>query len=92
VTYRITGHSRRDPSQYQSGDEKERALQNEPIGRFEQYLLAEGIADQTALDNVQAQVDEEIAAAVASAMAAPEPEPTDALEDLFVEETCPDEA
>ncbi len=92
VTYRITGHSRRDPGQYQSEDEKERALQNEPIGRFEQYLLGEGIADQTALDNLQAQVDEEIAAAVASAMAAPEPEPTDALKDLFVEETCPDEA
>jgi pyruvate dehydrogenase E1 component alpha subunit len=92
VTYRITGHSRRDPGQYQSEDEKERALQNEPIGRFERHLLAEGIADRSALDRLREQVDEEIASAVERAMAAPEPEPADALEGLFVEATCQDEA
>jgi TPP-dependent pyruvate/acetoin dehydrogenase alpha subunit len=85
VTYRITGHSRRDPGQYQSEDEKKRALENEPIGRFEGYLLAEGIADRSALDRLRAEVDAEIASAVEYATASPEPEPADALKGLFVE-------
>ena len=34
VTYRITGHSRRDPCLYQPEEEKKQAVANEPIGRF----------------------------------------------------------
>jgi len=39
VTYRITGHSRRDPALYQPDDEKKNALQNEPIQRFGSYQI-----------------------------------------------------
>ena len=45
VTYRITGHSRRDPCIYQPEEERKQALENEPIGRFAKYLLAKGVAD-----------------------------------------------
>ena len=85
VTNRITGHSRRDPTLYQPEEEKKRALENEPIGRFARYLQERGFADQTALDRIGVEVDREIEAAVDAAMAAPEPEPEDALQDLFVE-------
>ena len=34
MTYRITGHSRRDPALYQPEEEKKNAVANEPIGRF----------------------------------------------------------
>jgi len=85
VTYRITGHSRRDPALYQPKEEKKAAQANEPVGRFAQYLLAEKAAGQIELDQIAREVDDEIEAAVKLAMAAPLPKPEDALEDLFVE-------
>jgi len=84
VTYRITGHSRRDPCLYQPEDERKAALENEPIKRFSAYLLDNGIADQAGLDAIRAGVDAEIESAVQSAMAAPDPAPEEALEGLFV--------
>lgn len=84
LTYRITGHSRRDPCLYQPEDERKKALANEPIGRFARHLLAQGIADQTALEGIGASVMAEIETAVSKAMSDPEPRPEDALEDMFV--------
>jgi TPP-dependent pyruvate/acetoin dehydrogenase alpha subunit len=84
MTYRITGHSRRDPCNYQPEEERKQALEREPIGRFACYLLNSGVADQAKLDRIQQEVNDEIERAVQSAMAAPEPKPEDALEDLFV--------
>ncbi len=85
MTYRITGHSRRDPALYQPEEEKKKSLANEPIGRFAKHLLAQGLADQPGLDRIGKEVDEEIESAVRAAMAAPEPKPEDTLQDLFVE-------
>ena len=85
MTYRITGHSRRDPALYQPEEEKQKALENEPIGRFSKYLLSQALADRESLDRIDREVEEEIEAAVEAAMAAPEPKPEDTLKDLFVE-------
>ena len=85
VTYRITGHSRRDPALYQPEEERKKALEDEPIGRFAKYLLDRKLADQACLDRIGGEVDEEIESAVKAAIAAPEPKPEDTLEDLFVE-------
>ena len=84
VTYRITGHSRRDPCNYQPEEERKIALEKEPIKRFAAYLLDNGIAGQPALDAIRAEVDAEIESAVQSAMSAPDPAPEEALEGLFV--------
>jgi TPP-dependent pyruvate/acetoin dehydrogenase alpha subunit len=84
LTYRITGHSRRDPCLYQPEEERKQALVNEPIGRFAKVLLAKGVADQKALDAVQEDVKAEVEAAVTKAMADPEPLPEDTLKDMFV--------
>ena len=85
VTYRITGHSRRDPALYQPEEERKQALENEPIGRFAEFLLAGKLTYQPRLDQIKHEVDEEIEAAVKAAMSAPEPKPEDTLEDLFVD-------
>lgn len=84
VTYRITGHSRRDPCNYQPKEEREEALKKEPIGRFARQLLDEGAVDRETLDSIRAEVDDEIERAVETALAAPDPEPEDAVRDLFV--------
>lgn len=84
-TYRITGHSRRDPCNYQPSEERKKALEMEPIGRFAKKLIDAGITTQEDLDKMQSRIDEEIEAAVEHAQAAQEPKPEDALEDMFVE-------
>ena len=84
MTYRITGHSRRDPCLYQPEEERKKALENEPIGRFARHLLSKGIADQKSLDGIAESVKAEIETAVTKAMADPEPRPEDAWEDMFV--------
>jgi TPP-dependent pyruvate/acetoin dehydrogenase alpha subunit len=83
-TYRITGHSRRDPCLYQPEEERKKALENEPIGRFAKVLLSRGWAQQKDLDAALESVKEEVEAAVKKAMSDPEPRPEDTLEDMFV--------
>ena len=85
MTYRITGHSRRDPALYQPKEEKESALANEPIGRFAKYLLSNVNVKQKTLDWIGIEIDQEIESAVEAAIAAPLPEPEDTLKDMFVE-------
>lgn len=84
MTYRITGHSRRDPCNYQPEDERKNALQQEPIGRFRDYLLSRQLVSEAELAAIGSDIDAEIEAGVNSAMAAPEPAPQDALDDLYV--------
>jgi TPP-dependent pyruvate/acetoin dehydrogenase alpha subunit len=85
MTYRITGHSRRDPALYQPKEEKKAALANEPIGRFTQYLYKENVADEQVLQEINDELDQEIEDAVKAAVAAPSPGPEDTLQDVFVE-------
>jgi pyruvate dehydrogenase E1 component alpha subunit len=84
-TYRITGHSRRDPALYQPEEEKRKALENEPIKRFEQYILERKDINKFDLETIQSDVDNEIEIAVKTAQLMPDPKPEDALEDIFVE-------
>ena len=86
VTYRITGHSRRDPCNYQPKEEREKAMANEPLGRFARHLREHASVSQDELDRIGAEVDALIETAVKNAMAAPFPAPEDALKDLFVGE------
>jgi len=84
ITYRLTGHSRRDPCNYQPEQERKQAQQREPVKRLAERLLSGGIADEVMLDRIRQEIDAEIERAVESAMAAPDPAPQDALKGLFV--------
>jgi pyruvate dehydrogenase E1 component alpha subunit len=84
MTYRITGHSRRDPCNYQPEQERKEALKREPLRRFAENLLTGELIDKAELEGIRAEVDAEIERAVESAMAAPEPKPEAALEDVFI--------
>jgi TPP-dependent pyruvate/acetoin dehydrogenase alpha subunit len=83
LTYRLTGHSRRDPCNYQPEEERKLAQQFEPLGRFAAILTTSSVASAEDLQAIAADVDREIEAAVRSAMAAPDPAPEAALEDLY---------
>jgi TPP-dependent pyruvate/acetoin dehydrogenase alpha subunit len=85
MTYRITGHSRRDPALYQPKAERDRAKADEPIGRFARYLCDQAGVAEDELQAIRDDVDHKIEEAVQFAMNSPFPKPEDALEDLFVE-------
>jgi TPP-dependent pyruvate/acetoin dehydrogenase alpha subunit len=85
LTYRITGQSRRDPCHYQPKEERQKAKENEPIGRFKKYLTENyKIADES-FTEINEAIADEIELAVEKAMAAPDPKPEETLEDVFVE-------
>lgn len=83
LTYRRTGHSRRDPCLYQPKEERSVWSQNDPITRFAEALLADGNVDQADLDQIQVRVDEEIEYAVEKAKIALQPVIDDLLTDVY---------
>ena len=83
VTYRITGHSRRDPCQYQPREERQEAMRNEPVGRFERVLLQRSDVMQEDLDGIRARVERELSEAIAKAEQEPKPAPEDVLTDVY---------
>jgi TPP-dependent pyruvate/acetoin dehydrogenase alpha subunit len=83
LTYRRTGHSRRDPGHYQPKEEREAWSANDPIVRFAQVLLASGQVDQSDLDGIREDIDYEIESAVEQAKTAPLPALDDLLTDVY---------
>lgn len=83
LTYRRTGHSRRDPCHYQTKDERSAWFANDPITRFAQLLLDGGEIDQPGLDHIREQIDREIESAVEQAKVAPQPALDDLLTDVY---------
>ena len=82
-TYRRTGHSRSDPNKYRLKEEEQYWLARDPITLFRLALVREGFFTDADLDAFDAAVEQEVAAAVEKARAAPEPAPEDALLHVF---------
>ena len=80
-TYRFKGHVSVDPAAYRDPAELEAALAGDPIARARMPLVAAGIGDEQ-IEAVMREAREEVAAAVASAAAAPWPEPGAAFDDI----------
>jgi len=83
LTYRRTGHSRRDPCHYQPKAEREAWLAMDPIGRFAEAIESQGIADRAALDAVKVRTAERISAAVETARRASLPDVQELTTDVF---------
>jgi TPP-dependent pyruvate/acetoin dehydrogenase alpha subunit len=83
LTYRRTGHSRRDPCYYQPKEERLAWSLNDPITRFAEVLLTNGNANEAHLDRLQETIAGEIEAAVEQAKTAPKPVIDDLLTDVY---------
>ena len=68
-TYRLRAHSMFDPQLYRDKSEVEARRQSEPILRFRQWLEANHMVHPDEITRMQAEIDAEIAAAVAFAEA-----------------------
>jgi pyruvate dehydrogenase E1 component alpha subunit len=81
ITYRIKGHVSVDPGAYRDANEVERARQDDPLLRARERLATLGEVD--AQERIDADVQREIAHALATAEAAPWPAPEAAFEDVI---------
>ncbi len=84
LTYRRTGHSRRDACHYQPKPEREEWFAKDPIDRFAEVLKAQGIADDEGLEAIKSRILKQFEEAVENAKRAPLPSPQDLTTDVFV--------
>jgi pyruvate dehydrogenase E1 component alpha subunit len=83
LTYRLTGHSRRDPCHYQPKEERSAWSANDPIVRYTRKLLADSEIVQSDLDKIREEIFHEIDSAVEQAKSAPTPLLDDLLTDVY---------
>jgi len=84
-TYRYSGHFQGEPQKYRTQKEVEEfRRRRDPIDRFKETLLQEGILTGSQDQEIKDAVSDLIEKAVQYAKDAPFPRPEDALEDLFV--------
>jgi 2-oxoisovalerate dehydrogenase E1 component alpha subunit len=83
---RFTSHSSDDDQRrYRPQEELEAMLRRDPIERFRNYLLDEGVLTETSDEQVQQECTAEVDDAVQEAQAAPEPDPSDVTRNVFAE-------
>jgi TPP-dependent pyruvate/acetoin dehydrogenase alpha subunit len=83
LTYRRTGHSRRDPCHYQPTDEQEYWFQRDPIVLFRRVLLDHQVAIEPELTALESRIEQTIEAGVEVARQAPEPGPDELTTHVF---------
>ncbi|MEW5815208.1 MAG: thiamine pyrophosphate-dependent dehydrogenase E1 component subunit alpha, partial [Spirochaetota bacterium] len=83
-TFRLCGHSRRDPNNYMSKEEKEYWKAKDPIPACETVLKATGYADKDLFSKIRSEVEQEVEEAMRFAQASPEPKPEDTYNGLYV--------
>ncbi|NMB17162.1 MAG: hypothetical protein GX980_08645, partial [Firmicutes bacterium] len=83
LTYRWTGHTVGDPGLYRSKEEVEAWKQKDPIPRFRDYLIKEGILTQEECDAIDGEEKQRLERAAAFAKESPEPSVEALLEDLY---------
>ena len=82
-TYRYRGHSEHDPARYRAEDELIQWTSRDPIPRWELYLELRGHDVARLRQETEAEVARIVDDALAFAEASPDPEPQEALEDLY---------
>lgn len=82
-TYRLVGHSRSDPRTYRTKEEEAEWARLDPLPRLAAHLLADGIAAEDRLAEIEKEVTALIDDAVAFAESSPPPQPEDALNHVF---------
>jgi len=85
MTYRLGGHSFGATTEYMDPDEFAAAEENEPVGRYRRWLLAERGVTEPVLADIEAEVTAEVESAVEAAKAADPPPPDELLTDVFAD-------
>lgn len=86
VTFRFNGHVFGDADEYIDKAEKAAAIAADPVPRFRRWLIDQGYLTASALDEIDAEITEEINAAVEFALASPFPDLVELKRDVVADE------
>jgi pyruvate dehydrogenase E1 component alpha subunit len=85
-TYRYRGHSMSDPQKYRTREEISQVRkESDPIDQLRDVLMAEGIADEDTLRDLDREVKALVTEAAEFAQQNPEPDPSELYTDVLVE-------
>jgi TPP-dependent pyruvate/acetoin dehydrogenase alpha subunit len=82
-SYRIEGHYAGEPEVYRSREEVAEYRKKDPIPRFRDHLIQEEKASQAELDQIDAEVKQEMVDAVKFAQESPQPDPSTATDYIY---------
>ncbi len=82
-TFRLCGHSRRDPNNYMTQEEKEFWQKRDPIPSFEKLLLEGEYMTSREVEELRESVEESVERAIESGQQGPDPEPEALYEGLY---------
>ena len=82
-TYRWRGHFEGDACAYRDESELQDWIKRDPVKRFEEKLLAEGIVTEEKAQQIRQSIDKELEEAIAFAEQSPLPDPAEVLEDVY---------
>ena len=88
-TYRYKGHSMSDPRKYRTKEEEEVFEADDPIGKLERQLRAEGALGDESFKAMQKSVREQVRDCVAWSDASPQPPAEELFTDVYVERWGP---
>lgn len=83
-TFRLTGHFTGDPETYRPEGEKESITLRDSLPAMRARMINDGVASTADLECAEQAASETVASAIAFARSAPEPEPAEALNMVFV--------
>lgn len=84
-TYRWYGHSEIDPAKYRPQEEVEAWRKRDPIPRFEKLLREQKVLSEAQVKEIEAEIKQEIEAAVAEVEKSPYPKPEEAWDHIYAE-------
>jgi pyruvate dehydrogenase E1 component alpha subunit len=85
VSWRLKGHSVVDPARYRTREETEKLRTLDPVPAFRARLLDLGVLDEATALAIDADVDEEVARAVAFADHSPDPTPDQIFDNAYAQ-------
>ncbi len=81
-TYRFLGHYIGDPEDYRTAEEVEEHKRDDPLPRFERYLLETGVLDQELNQRIMAETQREADEALEFAINSPKPDISELTRDV----------
>jgi pyruvate dehydrogenase E1 component alpha subunit len=85
MTYRFHGHVFGDADNYMDKAEKAKWVADDPYPRFRSKLIADAVATEEQLAEIEAQVEADLDEAVAHALASPFPDLSELSTDVYGE-------
>ncbi len=82
-TFRYVGHSYADGQKYREQDEVEEWRRLDPVERYPQMLIDHKLVTQQQIDDLKAEVDEQVAESVKFAEESPFPDPEELFDDVL---------